>query len=668
MASTDTDRASIDDLLDAYRQIHRIRAFETTCLELSTSAHNLVAGSIHLCMGQEAIPIGALGALDERDAVFATYRGHGWALACGVPMYDLMSEVCHRADGVNGGRAGSALLTAPQYRFFGENSIVGAGAPIAAGMALAQAARGLGGVSLVSIGDGAMSQGALHEAMVFAVSRQLPVVFIVENNDWSEMTRTATLTPLDRLAKRAAGYGMRGVTIDGTDPFVVRQTVDMAVENARSGGGPVLLECRAPRLGGHYNRDIEHYRPKADRAEAAGRDPLIKLEARLAQLSVGAGQLAAIREANDDEIAQTVARVSACEPPSALSARDHITAASRINTLDASAAPSGATSMTYVQAVNEALRKDLGARPEVRVYGEDCGVAGGIFGATRNLQREFGAERVFDTPIAESAILGSAVGAAMAGLRPVVEIMWADFMLVALDQIINQAANVRYVSRGALNAPLVIRTQQGATPGSCAQHAQCLEALLAHIPGLKVGLPADARDAFEMLRAAVADPDPVVLIEARALYQMKADVDLDAPVQTVGGARWRLRGADLTVVTWGSGVPLAMAAADTLASEGLAVGVLDLRWVAPIDDGALAEAVADSGRILVVHEANLTGGLGAEIAARISAAHWGRLRAPVQRVGALDTRVPAAPTLQAAVLPSAADIAAAARALIAVQA
>lgn len=660
--------AASGDLLEVYRQIHRIRAFETACLDLSTPAHNLVAGSIHLCTGQEAIPVGAVAALDARDAVFATYRGHGWALACGVPMYALMSEVCHRADGVNGGRAGSALLTAPEHRFFGENSIVGAGIPIAAGMALAQAARGDGGVSLVSVGDGAMSQGALHEGMVFAVSRQLPVVFIVENNDWSEMTRTSTLTPLDRLAKRAAGYGMRGVTIDGTDPVVVRQTVAMAVENARAGGGPVLLECRAPRLGGHYNRDIEHYRPKADRLEAAGRDPLLKLEARLVELGVGVERLAGVREANDGEIAQSIARVAASNLPDPATAREHITAASSFTTLNEAPAAAGAASMTYIQAVNEALRKDLEAQPEVRVYGEDCGVAGGIFGATRNLQREFGADRVFDTPIAESAILGSAVGAAMAGLKPIVEIMWGDFMLVALDQIINQAANVRYVSRGALTAPLVIRTQQGATPGSCAQHAQCLEALLAHIPGLKVGLPADARDAFEMLRAAVADPDPVVLIEARALYQTKVDVDLDAPVQAAGGARWRRRGADLTIVTWGAAVPLALGAAESLASDGLSVGVLDLRWVAPIDDDALAEAVGASGRVLVVHEANLTGGFGAEIAARVSAAHWDALRAPVRRVGAGDTRIPAAPALQAAVLPTAAEIAAAARALIAVQA
>jgi 2-oxoisovalerate dehydrogenase E1 component len=284
------------------------------------------------------------------------------------------------------------------------------------------------------------------------------------------------------------------------------------------------------------------------------------------------------------------------------------------------------------------------------------GHAGGIFGVTRTLQDEFGERRVFDMPIAEAAILGSAVGAALEGLRPVVEIMWADFMLVALDQLINQAANVRYVSGGRHGAPLVVRTQQGATPGSCAQHSQSLEALLAHIPGLRIGVPSTPQDAHSMLRAAVADEDPVVLFEARALYQRKQMVRLGGRSEGVGGARVRREGGDLAIFSWGPAVLAAEQAAAALAGRGIEATVVDLRWLAPLDDEAIAAAVERANRVLVVHEANLTGGFGAEIAARIGERHFEHLDAPVRRVGAPDVRIPPTPALQEALLPSAASI------------
>jgi 2-oxoisovalerate dehydrogenase E1 component len=331
-------------------------------------------------------------------------------------------------------------------------------------------------------------------------------------------------------------------------------------------------------------------------------------------------------------------------------------------------APNGASSdgaprepneveLTYQKAVNAALRAELEARPEVLFYGEDVGVAGGIFGISRGLQEEFGADRVFDTPIAETAILGSAVGAAMAGLRPVVEIMWGDFLLVALDQVVNQAANVRYVSRGALEAPLVVRTQQGVTPGSCAQHSQSLEAFLAHVPGLKLGLPASPDDAYSMLRAAIADPDPCVLVEARSLYQVKGVVDLGAPPQRAEGARLRRSGSDAAIITWGTMVSPALEAAERLAAQDISVSVLDLRWLRPLDHDAIADVVAGSGgSVVVVHEANVTGGFGAEVAAHIQSSHFDELDAPVARIGCPDSRIPAAPALQAALVPGVDDI------------
>jgi len=438
----------------------RIR-FEDVALRLTKGDDALIVGSAHFCAGQEAVPVGAIAALQRDDQVVATYRGHGWALESGIKARALLAELCHKADGINGGRSGSALVMAPEHRFLGENSIVGAGLPIACGAALASVSEGADRVVVVSFGDGAMSQGAVHEAFVFAASRQLPVVFICENNGWSEMTPTSSIVKVPRLARRALGYGFPGVTIDGTDPQVVRDSVAEAAERARRGEGPTLIECVLPRLWGHYNRDIEHYRSKEDRKNAKEKDPLLLLRERL----VGQGRasttdLDAIDARVKAEVEALVDEVRALAAPNPLDALCHVVGeippllerASNTNT-------SEVRELTYIQAVNQALRRELQDRQDLLVFGEDVGFAGGIFGASRDLQKEFGADRVFDTPIAESAILGAAVGSAMCGRRPVVEIMWADFMLVALDQLVNQAANVRYLTRGKISAPLVVRTQ-----------------------------------------------------------------------------------------------------------------------------------------------------------------------------------------------------------------
>jgi 2-oxoisovalerate dehydrogenase E1 component len=649
--------------LDAYRRMSFIRAFERRCWDMSAATPPKIAGSLHFCAGQEAIPVGAAAALETRDRVVATYRGHGWALETRITPAELMAEICHRATGINGGRAGSAYVMAPERGFIGENSIVGAGGPIACGVAMALEKAGQGGVALVSFGDGATSQGALHEAIVFAISRRLPVIFLCEANGWSEMTPTREIVKTDRLAKRAGGYGIPAATIDGGDPVAVRDSVRLAAEAARRGEGPAFLECRTVRLWGHYNRDIEHYRPKEDRAVAERADPITLLEARLGASGFEAERFAAMRRDIAAEIEALSEAALAAPLPDAATARDHVVVTLPAAARTATADGADAVELSYVEAVNAALRDELAARPEVVVFGEDVGHAGGIFGASRNLQRDFGADRVFDTPIAEAAILGSAVGAAMCGLRPVAEIMWGDFSLVALDQLFNQAANVRYISRGGCSAPLVVRMQQGATPGSCAQHSQSLETLFAHIPGLRVGLPATPQDAYDMLRAAVGHPDPCVIIEARALYQQRGPV-ARRDAGEIGGATLRRKGRDAAIVCWGTAVGHALAAADALAASGREVAVLDLRWLSPIDDAAIdAVTAACGGRVVVAHEANLTGGMGAEIVARLMERHGARLG--VRRVGTPDSRIPASPVLQQALLPNRDRIVAALDALLA---
>jgi 2-oxoisovalerate dehydrogenase E1 component len=643
-------------LLEALGKVAFIRAFESEALALTQAKPPVIQGSVHLCAGQEAVPVGAMAALRDDDQVVCTYRGHGWALASGVDGYAAMAELCHRVDGVNGGRGGSAYMMAPHTRFIGENSIVGAGTTIACGVALANLAAKNERVVIVTIGDGAMNQGAVHEAMAFAAARSLPVIFVVENNGWSELTATSDMFKVDRLAQRAKGYGIPSATVSGVDPVAIRDSIAAAAAHARSGMGPSLIEFKAPRLWGHYNRDIEHYRSKADRAAAEANDPIGRISEKL--LEAGVDQAAI-----DSVIAEEAARAkaiaeaaAACAEPDPSSARDHVIGeviARNPRILDTK-------EMTYIEAVNTALRTELQADENVLFFGEDVGKSGGIFAAARNLQREFGADRVFDTPIAENAILGSAVGAAVSGLRPVAEIMWADFVFVAIDQIVNQAANIRYLTSGRSHAPLTVRMQQGVTPGSCAQHSQSIEALFAHMPGLHIGVPSNANDAYAMLRAAIRNDDPCIVIEARSLYQIKSEVELTDEAESVGGAKRVRDGRDVAIISWGTMVPRALEAADLLAQQGVDAAVLDLRWIAPLDFDAVTSLVEQcGGKAIIVHEAVQTGGFGAELGMRIVEhfAQQGKA-VSVERVTTPDVRMPASPVLQAALLPNASAIAA----------
>lgn len=650
--------------VDALRGMLFIRRFEEACLSLSQDGE--IQGSIHLCLGQEAIPVGAMSVLGGRDRVISTYRGHGWALACGSDPVALMAEIAQRADGLNGGRCGSPLLSDPSVGFLGENSIVGAGAPIGAGAALAAVASGSGAVVLVSLGDGAMNQGSVTEAMVFAASRSLPVIFLCENNGWSEMTPIAW-TSRGELIERGRGLGIESHVVDGDDVFAVAAAVASAADTCRQLMGPVFLECRTHRLGGHYNRDVEHYRPAEDAARARANDPI----ARLTESLLASGTITEeSRVAMDSEVLSEVQHISAqvrdmpAPPPD--SAWGHLYCDELSSSQMTAVEIQPPKEMTYQRAINAALRQSLSARKEVILYGEDVGFAGGIFGVSRGLQKEFGSDRVFDTPIAEAAILGSAVGAAIEGLRPVVEIMWADFVFVALDQIVNQAANIRYVNRSKQSAPLTIRMQQGVTPGACAQHSQSIEAILAHIPGIKVGLPATPQDAYAMTLAAIEDEDPTVLIEFRSLYQLAGEVILGGVLERAGGARRYGSGADLAIITWGSMLHTSLEAAAQLQGEGMDVSVLDLRWLSPLDDEAIDSIVRQChGRVIVAHEANRTAGFGAEVAARIFERHFGYLEAPVSRVAAPDTRMPSAPNLQRELIPDAEMITEAAHELLA---
>jgi 2-oxoisovalerate dehydrogenase E1 component len=632
-----------------YATMQLIRRFEEQLLEMRRES--LFVGSTHLCLGQEIVPAVVSSRLSENDRVIGTYRGHGWALALGADPEALFAEVLGRETGVNGGRGGSAYLSSPETRFLGENSIVGAGLPIANGVAMAMSAAGQEAIVVVDFGDGATNQGATHEALVFAVARQLPVLFVCENNGWSEMTPIDATVPGTSLASRASAYGMRAEQVDGSNPASLLEAVDRALSTVRT-GAPAFLEVAVPRLSGHYNADIEHYRPLEDKERAAERDPLAVVRSELeAQTPGEVGRIDA-----DIERQLESARTAALAAPMAWSDPSaHVVSSGVVPT--PKQLPVAGEERSYGQAANLALHEAMKADGRVVVFGEDVAIPGGVFGVTRNLLREYGRDRVFDTPISESAILGAAVGAAQSGLRPVVEIMWSDFLLVALDQLVNQAANVRYLSRGTITAPMVVRTQQGTSPGSCAQHSQSLEAVLAHTPGLKIGIPSTAHDAYTMLRSAISDPDPCVIIESRAMYLEKGVVDATHSVEAVGGARLEREGTHALIISWGRMMQEARRAAEQLESAGVDVGLLDLRWIAPLDIATVLSAVrSHGGRVVIVHEATRTGGFGAELATRIHEAMEAERPVIIRRVATPDTRIPASPSLLADLVPNASTI------------
>ncbi|GAB2950181.1 thiamine pyrophosphate-dependent dehydrogenase E1 component subunit alpha [Nonomuraea fastidiosa] len=300
----------------------RIRAFEEQVRELR--AQGPIVGSVHLCIGQEAIPVGACGELDPQDALFATYRGHGWALARGVPAQPLFAELMGRAGGVNGGRGGSAYFTAADYGFHGENSIVGAGAPLACGAALAGRYDGSGRVAVSVFGDGAMNQGAVHEALNFAAAFRLPVVFICENNRYSELTPISGMVGNPRLSERAAGYGMPGRRVDGNDAEAVRFHVRDAIEVAREGGGPTLLECMTDRLVGHYIGDAETYRQPGELDRIRSREPIARLRAGLLADGVPEAEIDAVERRAREEMAAAAAAAQAEPLADPATAREHL--------------------------------------------------------------------------------------------------------------------------------------------------------------------------------------------------------------------------------------------------------------------------------------------------------------------------------------------------------
>jgi 2-oxoisovalerate dehydrogenase E1 component len=640
-----------------YRQMALIRRFEDRAAELFKEG--TIVGTAHSCVGQEAIAVGAASAMRDRDFLVGHHRSHGHLIAAGADLRRMMAEMFGKRTGYCRGLGGSMHIADLSLDILGCNGIVGAGIPHACGAALTAKLRGTGQATVAYFGDGAAGQGAVHEGMNLAATWKLPVVFICENNQYALSADWRTQRAVEDIADRAAGYGMPGEVVDGNDVAAVEEAVGRALERARAGDGPTLLELKTFRRMAHSMRaNLPDVRDQQLVAEWEAKDPLPRLAG---ELGLDADVLAEIER---DVSAEVEAAVEAALADEDASPDDLLPAVFGAHSPYPPPPPRGERELGFVAAIREALRLELAADEDVIVIGEDVGLIGGLFRATEGLYEEFGAERIRDTPLTESGFVGCAIGAALTGLRPVVELQFSDFSAVAFDQIANQAAKLRFMMGGAPSLPLVIRMVGGGGVRLGAQHSQSLEALFAHVPGLVVCMPSSPYDAKGLLAAAIRDDNPAIFLEQKQLFFAEPlPVPEERYALELGRANVVREGTDVTVVALGALVPQALRAARELEAEGVSVEVLDPRTLVPLDVEAIAASVAKTSRVVVAHEAVQFCGFGAEIAAHVAEHCFWDLDAPPVRVGAPHHPVPYQKDLEQLTLPGAAEIAAAVRSL-----
>ena len=650
-------------LVGQYRQMCLIRTFEERAAELFQQG--IIFGTAHSCVGQEAIAVGAAGVMRATDYLVGHHRSHGHLIAAGADLRRMMAEMFGKRTGYCKGLGGSMHIADLSLDILGCNGIVGAGIPHACGAALTATLRGSGQAAVAFFGDGAAGQGAVHEGMNLAATWKLPVVFVCENNQFALSADWRTQRAVEDLADRAAGYGMQGHVVDGNDLLAVEDAVAGALAVARAGGGPTFLEMKTFRRMQHSMRaNLPDVRDPAVLEEWEPKDPLPRLEALLRD----AGELDDERVAaiEHDVRAEVDAAVETALADEDASVDDLLPSVFGPHRRYPPAPEGGDRSLGFVAAIHEALDLELAADDDVIVIGEDIGRVGGLFRATEGLYDRYGADRIRDTPLTESGFVGCGIGAALTGLRPVVELQFSDFAGVAFDQIMNQAAKLRFMMGGEPKIPLVLRMVSGGGVRLGAQHSQSLEALFAHIPGLVVVMPSSPFDAKGLLAAAIQDDNPVVFLEQKLLF-----FDEPAPVPEgryaieLGKANIVRAGTDVTLVALGAMIPHALRVARELEPEGVSVEIVDPRTLVPLDTDTIAESVAKTHRVVVAHEAVQFAGFGAEIAAHVAEHCFWELDAPVLRVGAPPHPMPYQKDLELATLPGPAEIAAAVRSLVA---
>ena len=672
-------------------------------------------GPTHLSTGQEAASVGSCAAIRWTDYITSTHRGHGDAIAKGYVairdrsddevrawigsleaeglrgaalrerakdehIYRTVAELFGKDAGYCRGRGGGMHIADFSSGHLGANAIVGGSTGIATGAALSRRYFRDGGLVLCFAGDGAYSNGIALESLNFACQDQftnaladqpagLPVIYVIVNNQYG-MTgqQRGEVSGLDYLARRGAGFSMEAMhaeVVNGMDVLAVRDSIARAAALVHEGKGPVLRELICYRYHGHSLSDPRtEYRLKEEEAAWRECEPITLFSRQIVEAGVAdEAQVEALRQRVDKRHEDAAVRAAKSPDPAVSELLRFVftdSVADKVPVEYASpktiAAPPlpqrKGGQITYKEALFEALVQEMLRDERVVVYGEDVADYGGAFKVTKGLLETFGRRRCFNAPISEAAIIGTAVGAAMTGLRPVVELMYSDFEFQAGDQLFNQAAKWHYMSGGQTTVPLVVRSSVGAGKGYGGQHSQALEAHATHTPGIYVVCPSTAYDAKGLLKSAIRDDNPILFVESQALYNIKGNVPEDDYLVPIGKAAVRREGKDVTIIAWGLLAHQMVEAAEVLASKhGIEAELIDLRSLIPLDMETVLNSVRKTGRAVVACQACRTGSFTGEVAARIQEEAFDFLDAPVARIGSADAISPQSEVLEKAYLP-----------------
>lgn len=642
------------------------------CEEQLAKSHQrgLVHGACHTYVGEEAIACGVFAHLKREDVVFSTHRGHGHALAKGMPPRELIAELYGRHDGCSAGRGGSMHLFKPEIGMMGTSGIVGPCILHACGGGYTFKIRRLPHVAVACFGDGAVNNGAFHEGLNMAAIWKLPVIFVCENNQFATEVPFEYSSGIPDVGRRAANYGIPGHEVDGNDVLEIYRIAGEAVKRARNGDGATLIECKTYRTRAHAEGMGDFtYRTKDDVNQWKQRCPIKRLrDSLIANETMDEAELDQIEQEVRELIAESHKKAEASAYPAGETATRHVyfEAASSGPAVQAPPAPPapGDRELSYVAGTLEALDQEMAANPDIFVMGEGIGERGGNFTTTLGLFEKYGAERLCDTPICERGFVGLGCGAAMTGTRPIIDFMFIDFINDAFGEVINQIAKMQYMSSGRLKMPILLRGCIGIGHSAATHHSGSYHSIYSHIPGLRVVMPATPYDNKGLFTHALRCQDPVLYLEHRELMTIKGPVPEASYEIEFGKACVAREGTDVTVVALALMRHHAERAAETLAAQGISVEVIDPRTVSPLDTKTILESVAKTGRLLVVDEAFGPCSVAAEIAAVVADQGFNDLDAPIKRINGAFTPTPYSPTLEAAVVPNAQTIQAAIEELV----
>lgn len=635
-----------DTLLQLHEHLLRPRLIEEKMLKQLRGG---VISKWFSGIGQEAISVGCTLALQPDEYIFTMHRNLGVFTSRAVPLPQLFAQWQGKPAGFTKGRDRSFHFGSNEHRIVGMISHLGPQLALAAGTALGHKLRGEHKVSLAFTGDGGTSEGDFHEALNIAAVWKLPVLFVIENNGYGLSTPVSEQYACESLADRGVGYGMRSLSIDGNNVLEVYTTVSKLAQEMRAKPEPVLLECRTFRVRGHEEASGVKYVPPELIEEWQQRDPVITYADYLTERGI-------LTDDHAEQLATTIREeievglATAAEYPEVVAE-----VATELGDLYAPAEDASASSqadaqtkdLRFVDAISEALREGMIAHPELVLMGQDIADYGGVFKITDGFVAQFGAERVRNTPLCESGVIGAALGYAIGGGKAMVEMQFGDFVSCGFNQIVNNLAKLHY--RWGQAADVVVRLPVGGGVGAGPFHSQTMESWFTSVSGLKIVYPSNPDDAKSLLLAALRDPNPVLFFEHKGLYR-----SLTGPVREgcvpgeIGKASLARTGSALSIITYGAGVHWATEVADRMGAD---IEVLDLRSLAPLDYAAIRATVGKTHRALILHEASLTGGFGGELAAWIGEHCFELLDAPVRRLASLDTPVPFAAGLEAQYLP-----------------